>query len=135
MEKTTREPARGLDFSQDLLAKGWYHSFEFADGSVIDGYMQLAVQKERYARYPIPADLTGKRLLDIGAWDGWFSFEAERRGAAVTAIDCVEIPTFLRIHKRLQSKVDYRILDFYELPNAGIGKFEIVFFLGVLYHI
>ncbi|MGH9646017.1 MAG: DUF1698 domain-containing protein [Bryobacteraceae bacterium] len=135
MTNTPRESARGLDFSQDLLSKGWYHSFEFADGTVIDGYMQLAVQKERYARYPIPDDLRGKRLLDIGAWDGWFSFEAERHGAQTMAIDCVEIPTFLQVHRRLRSKVDYRVLDFYELPSAGLGKFDVVFFLGVLYHL
>ena len=134
MEKP-RESARGLDFSEDLLALGWYHSFEFPDGGVINGYMPLAVQKERYARYPIPDDLTGKRVLDIGAWDGWFSFEAERHGAQVMAIDCVEIPTFLQVHRRLKSKVDYRILDFYELPAAGLGKFDVVFFLGVLYHL
>jgi tRNA (mo5U34)-methyltransferase len=129
------ESARGLDFSQDLLAKGWYHSFEFPDGTVIDGYMSLAAQKERYSRYPISDNLSGKRVLDIGAWDGWFSFEAERHGAAVTAIDCVEIPTFLQVHRRLGSKVDYRVLDFYELPAAGFGKFDVVFFLGVLYHL
>jgi tRNA (mo5U34)-methyltransferase len=129
------ESARGLDFSQDLLAKGWYHSFEFADGTVIDGYMPLAVQKERYARYPIPDDLSGKRVLDIGAWDGWFSFEAERHGAQTIAIDYVEVPTFLQIHRRLKSRVDYRVLDFYELPAAGLGKFDVVFFLGVLYHL
>ena len=135
INNTPRESARGLDFSQDLLAKGWYHSFEFPDGAVIDGYMALVVQKERYARYPIPDDLRDKRLLDIGAWDGWFSFEAERHGANVTAVDCVEIPTFLQIHRRLKSKVDYRVLDFYELPAAGLGKFDVVLFLGVLYHL
>ena len=97
--------------------------------------MQLAVQKERYARYPIPDNLSGKRLLDIGAWDGWFSFEAERHGAQTMAIDCVEIPTFLQVYRRLGSKVDYRVLDFYELPAAGLGKFDVVFFLGVLYHL
>jgi 2-polyprenyl-3-methyl-5-hydroxy-6-metoxy-1,4-benzoquinol methylase len=60
-------------------------------------------------------------VLDIGAWDGWFSFEAERHGAAVTAIDCVEVPNFLEIQKKLGSRVSYRILDFYELPEAGFG--------------
>src|SRR5690242_132431 len=133
--KTAPTSARGLDFSQDLLAKGWYHSFEFPDGSVIDGYMPLAVQKERYARYPIPADLHGKRVLDIGAWDGWFSFESERHGAQTIAIDCVQLPTFLQVHRRLKSQVDYRVLDFYELPYADLGKFEVVFFLGILYHL
>ncbi len=133
--KTVRESARGLDFSQDLLAKGWYHSFEFPDGTSIDGYMPLAVQKERYARYPIPQDLHGKRVLDIGAWDGWFGFEAERHGGDVVALDCVQLPTFLQVHRKLKSKVDYRVLDFYELPYADLGKFEIVFFLGILYHL
>jgi len=133
--KSAPKAARGLDFSQDLLAMGWYHSFEFPDGSVINGYMPLAVQKERYARYPIPDNLSGKRLLDIGAWDGWFSFEAERHGGQVLAIDYVEVPTFQQVHRRLESKVDYRVLDFYELPAAGLGKFDVVFFLGVLYHL
>src|SRR4051812_24255739 len=34
-------------------------------------------------RFGMPEDLTGKRVLDIGAWDGLFSFEAEKRGAKV----------------------------------------------------
>ena len=126
---------RRIDFSKELAAKGWYHSFELPDGTFIDGFMTVAQQKRRYAQFPIPDDLRGKRLLDIGAWDGWFSFEAERHGAAVTAIDCVELPSFLDIHARLHSKVDYRVMDFYELPGAGLGKFDIVFYLGVLYHV
>jgi tRNA (mo5U34)-methyltransferase len=129
------EARRKIDFSQELAAKGWYHSFDLPDGTFIDGFMTVEQQKRRYAQFPIPDDIRGKRLLDIGAWDGWFSFEAERHGADVTSIDCVELPTFLDIHARLGSKVEYRALDFYELPEAGLGKFDIVFFLGVLYHL
>jgi len=129
------EARRRIDFSKELAAKGWYHSFELPEGTVIDGFMTLEQQKRRYAQFPIPDDLRGKRLLDTGAWDGWFSFEAERHGAEVTAIDCVELATFLDIRAKLGSDVDYRILDFYELPGAGLGKFDIVFFLGVLYHV
>ncbi len=135
MDPAIRRPSRGKDFSQALAEKGWYHSFELPDGAFIDGYMDLDWQRKRYALFPIPDDLRGKRLLDIGAWDGWFSFEAERHGAEVTAIDCVEIENFLDIRRRLSSKVDYRILDFYELPQSGLGKFDFVFFLGVLYHL
>jgi len=41
----------------------------------------------------MPADLTGKTVLDVGARDGYFSFEAERRGASrVLAIDSLEGP-------------------------------------------
>src|ERR1022692_3257363 len=118
------EPRRGKDFSQELAEKGWYHSFELPDGTRIEGFNQIDTLRKRYARFPIPADLTGKRVLDIGAWDGWFSFEAERHGAAVTAIDCVEVANFLELQKKLASRVGYRILDFYELPEAGLGVFD-----------
>jgi tRNA (mo5U34)-methyltransferase len=130
-----REPRRGVDFSQELAEKGWYHSFELPDGTRIEGFNELQWLRERYGRFPIPADLTGRRVLDIGAWDGWFSFEAERNGAEVTAIDCVEVANFLEIQKKLGSRVDYRILDFYELPEAGLGTFDFVFCLGILYHL
>ncbi len=131
----TREAKRGKDFSQELAAQGWYHSFELPDGTRFEGHNTLEILRTRWDRFPIPAELSGRRVLDIGAWDGWFSFEAERRGAAVTAIDCVEIPNFRFIHEKLGSKVDYRILDFYDLPAAGLGRFDFVFFLGVLYHL
>jgi tRNA (mo5U34)-methyltransferase len=128
-------PRRGADFSQELAARGWYHSFELPDGTRFEGCNTIEILRERWSRFPLPADLSGRRVLDIGAWDGWFTFEAERRGAAVTAMDCVEIPNFLRVHKALGSKAEYRILDFYELPQAGLGSFDFVFFLGVLYHL
>lgn len=130
-----REARRRQNFSRELLEKGWYHSFELPDGSRIEGYMGLDAQRRRWARFPLPENLGGRRVLDIGAWDGWFSFEAERRGAEVTAIDCVEIPGFLKVHRALGSRVEYRILDFYELPEAALGRFDIVLFLGVLYHL
>jgi SAM-dependent methyltransferase len=130
-----REPRRAKDFSQELAEKGWYHSFELPDGTFIEGYNRIEVLKERYARFPIPRELAGRWVLDIGAWDGWFSFEAERHGADVTAVDCIEIPNFLHIRKTLLSTVSYRIFDFFELPQAGLGKFDFVFFFGVLYHL
>jgi len=130
-----RPSRRGNDFSQELAEKGWYHSFHLPDGTHLEGCIPLDALERRWARFPIPADLTGKRVLDTGAWDGWFSFEAERRGAEVTAIDCVEVPHFLEIHRKLASRVTYRILDFYELPEARLGTFDYVFFLGILYHL
>ena len=123
------------DCLADLDRKGWYHSFELPDGTVIPGTMPLEWLRERWRRYPIPADLHGKRLLDIGAWDGWFSFEAERRGAAVTSLDRVEIPNYRRMHGLLGSHAVYRQMDFFEIPAARPGTFEIVLLLGVLYHL
>jgi tRNA (mo5U34)-methyltransferase len=133
---TTRESRRRQnDFTRELTEKGWYHSFELPDGTRIEGCMPLAWQRERWSRFPLPADLSGKRLLDIGAWDGWFSFEAERRGASVTSVDCFECPGYLDLHQRLGSHAEYRNLDLYEIPTAGLGRFDIVLFLGVLYHV
>ena len=49
----------------------WYHKIELPDGVTTPGWAPLAAQM-----YNIPADLTGKRVLDIGAWDGYWTFEA-----------------------------------------------------------
>jgi tRNA (mo5U34)-methyltransferase len=115
--------------------KGWWHSFELADGTKIEGVSSLEHQKRRIEAFPIPAALQGKRVLDIGTWDGWFAFEMERRGADVVAVDCWDNPRFRVIHKLLNSKVDYRCFDMYELTPERIGKFDIVLFMGVLYHL
>jgi len=115
--------------------KGWWHTFELPDGSVIEGVASLAGLKNRIAQFPIPADLRGKRVLDIGCWDGWFSFEMERRGAEVMAIDNWDNQRFHYMHHLLGSRVDYRIMDIYELHPDKIGRFDIVLFMGVLYHL
>jgi tRNA (mo5U34)-methyltransferase len=119
----------------EFADKGWWHSFELPDGSRIDGVSDLDAQKRRIAQFPIPQDLRGKRVLDIGAWDGWFSFEMERRGAEVVAIDRWENPRFYEIRSLLNSRVDYRELDVYDLHPDRIGTFDIVLFMGVLYHV
>ena len=97
--------------------------------------MALDGQKHRIAQFPIPEDLRGKRVLDIGAWDGWFSFEMERRGAEVLAIDNWDNPRFHEVRRLLNSRVEYRQMDVYDLTPARIGRFDIVLFFGVLYHL
>ncbi len=88
----------------------------------------------------IPLDLRGKTVLDIGAGDGFFSFECERRGAErVLAIDTYAwdkngMDSFLLARKSLDSKVEYRRMDVHNLDAEEIGKFDVVLFLGVFYH-
>jgi tRNA (mo5U34)-methyltransferase len=117
------------------VEKGWWHSFELPDGSQIEGVNSVDALKKRLAQFPIPADLKGKRALDIGCWDGWYSFELERRGAQVMAIDNWDNPRFRQMRAIYNSRVDYRQLDMYELTPERIGWFDIVLFMGVLYHL
>ena len=120
---------------QKLANMGWWHSFELPDGSIVEGVCPLEGLRNRLAQFPIPQDLTGKRVLDIGAWDGFFSFELEKRGAEVLAIDCWDNPRFRLMRELLGSRADYRIFDVYDLSPATVGRFDIVIFFGVLYHL
>jgi tRNA (mo5U34)-methyltransferase len=88
-------------------------------------------------------------VLDVGAWDGFFSFEAERRGAErVVAVDgpAWREPAwgpggfgtkagFELARRALGSSVEDRELDLEEISAATVGRFDVVLFLGVLYHL
>lgn len=128
--KRQQNPAR-----QALAETGLYHSFRLPDGRLLRGAMDMQLQEERLASFRLPDNLTGKRVLDIGPWDGYYTFEMERRGAAVVAIDYVDLDTFRVLHKAMKSHVQYLKLDVYELDPARIGTFDIVLCLGVLYHL
>lgn len=118
-----------------LQKLGWYHSIELPDGRVTPGIQSLATMRKRLRQFPLPDDLRGKRALDIGAWDGWFSFEMEKRGASVVAVDAVQSEKFLEARELLGSKVEFVLSDVYDLNPAQLGKFDVILFLGVLYHL
>ncbi|TPG51628.1 class I SAM-dependent methyltransferase [Sphingomonas glacialis] len=121
----------------------WFHSFELPDGQVFEGIKSLQVQRQE-ADIFFSDELHGKSVLDIGAWDGFFSFEAERRGAArVLATDhfCWSGPGwgtrdgFDFVHRTLNSKVESLDVDVLSLSPDALGTFDVVLFLGVLYHV
>jgi tRNA (mo5U34)-methyltransferase len=128
----TQETRKQLEKLDQL---GWYHSIELPDGAVLKGFQSLDQLRSRLAQFPIPANLAGKRVLDIGAWDGWFSFEMERRGASVVAVDSAEHARFRVAKELLDSKVEYQVQDVCQLSPTELGYFDIVLFLGVLYHV
>src|SRR5262245_60905486 len=82
----------------------WYHCIEVAPGIVTPGIDRSAYNLERMQ---LPADLTGKRVLDIGAFDGFYSFECERRGAEVVAIDGNSATGFGLARELLGSQVPF----------------------------
>lgn len=65
----------------------WWHSIDLGDGVISPGRKTPAILEKEVEALRLPP-LVGKTVLDIGAWDGFFSFEAERRGARrVVALD------------------------------------------------
>ena len=124
-------------WKQEFAASGWWHSFELPDGSVLEGKCNLSGLKERLAVFPLPADLTGKRVLDVGTWDGWFAFELAKRGASVVAIDCWHNPRFHEMRRllSLDDRVEFRLIDVYDISPESLGRFDVVMFMGVLYHL
>jgi tRNA (mo5U34)-methyltransferase len=120
----------------------WCHPIDLGHGIVTRPEWHV---RQRYARrlrfLSLPDDLTGKAVLDIGAWDGLFSYECERRGAArVLAIDTYAWDHhgkdgFLLAHAALNSKVEHRRLAAEDLDPDTVGTFDLVLFLGVLYHL
>jgi len=119
----------------------WFHQIELPDGTVTPG---IDRSRRKLARLKLP-DLRGKTFLDIGAWDGFFSFEAERRGAArVLATDsfvwegCVpgySKAGFLYAHDRLSSRVEDLHIDPFDLGPETVGVWDVVLLSGVLYHV
>ena len=120
---------------QQFLANRWWHSIDLGNGFVTPGAIPLAEMQANFAYLQLPEDLTGKRVLDIGCWDGFYSFECERRGAEVVAVDCWRPQGFFLAHEDLQSRVQFHEHSVYELSRERLGSFDIVLFLGVLYHL
>jgi tRNA (mo5U34)-methyltransferase len=113
----------------------WYHRIEVAPGVVTPGVNE---SQKILEALQLPDDLNGMRVLDIGARDGFFSFECERRGAAeVVAIDYLspEETGFPIARKLVDSKVEMQQANVYDLTQEEFGTFDLVLFLGVLYHL
>jgi tRNA (mo5U34)-methyltransferase len=119
----------------------WYHTIDLGSGIITRGIDNTAF---RVPRLDLPASLAGLSVLDIGAWDGFFSFEAERRGAArVVAADYYSWhgggwgskAGFELARQALGSRVEDVDIDVMDLSPERIGTFDVVFFFGVLYHV
>ncbi len=113
----------------------WWHSIDLGGGNVTPGVRKLGELRKIYASFGLPDDLTGKRVLDMGCWDGFYSFEAERHGAEVVAVDCFRPENFFRARQALRSNVEFHEMSVYALDRKKLGTFDIVLFLNVVYHL
>jgi tRNA (mo5U34)-methyltransferase len=130
---------------------GWYHTLELP-GETTEGIFDL---RPYVGEYGIPDDLSGKRCLEIGTWDGFWAFELERRGAEVVALDLDDerdldwpprrrpatFPAngrgegFRYASEKLGSRVERVNRSVYDATAEELGTFDLVFCGSVLIHL
>lgn len=120
-----------------VAAIQWWHRIDLGGGIVTPGQDHTFA---KIAALHLPEDLTGKTVIDIGAWDGALSFECERRKALrVLATDHFIWQLrghggFDLAHEALHSRVERKVIRVEELSPEAVGVFDVALFLGVLYH-
>jgi len=127
----------------------WHYPFRFGDINVEAGLPHFRGLKGRhYQRYHhffpgvlarAGGSLKGKRVLEIGCNAGFWSIQARLAGAEyVLGVDVseknVEQACFIRDVIGLTA-LDYRVSNAYDVSPETTGTFDVVFFLGLLYHI
>lgn len=136
-----RSPASAELIASRVNSIHWFHRIDLGQGIVTPGDDD---SPRKLAELCFPGDLRGKTFLDIGAWDGFFSFEAERRGAVqVLAVDSYvwqgKVPGrskegFLTARSLLNSKVEDMEIEPLDISPQILGVWDVVLFAGVLYH-
>jgi tRNA (mo5U34)-methyltransferase len=142
------------ELAAEVARFDWYHSIDLPSGVTTPGMFD---HRPHLGRYPLPADLTGRRCLDVGTMDGFWAFEMERRGAAeVVAIDLedpeqldwpeplraghdrrmdeTKAERFALVREALGSRVRRELLSVYDLSPA-FGRFDVVFCGDLLLHL
>ncbi|MGH6727639.1 MAG: class I SAM-dependent methyltransferase [Pseudolabrys sp.] len=127
---------------QDVETHKWFHSIDFGNGVVSKGIKPAGVirmEANEFFKYGVQ----DKSVLDIGAWDGAYSIEAHRRGAKrVLATDYFcwtgsgwgKKANFDLAKQALAPEIEEKICDVFDLTPESVGTFDVVLFLGVLYH-
>ena len=111
----------------------WEHTLNL-HGVLTPG--RISQQVQNWVSQCIPLNLKGKRVLDVGAWDGYYSFLCEQRGANVVAIDIdpQHRQGYDVAKKIVNSQVKYRVMSVYDIEDLE-GTFDYVLFFGVIYHL
>jgi tRNA (mo5U34)-methyltransferase len=118
----------------------WFHNIDLNGTPTAPDHFLGNYPADKFARFwqIFPADLTGKSVLDIGCNAGFYSVEALRRGASrVVGIDSDD--HYLE-QGRLATQalgftgVEFRNLSVYDVAQLG-ERFDLVIFMGVLYHL
>jgi tRNA (mo5U34)-methyltransferase len=149
-------PPEGNELARQVAEIEWYHSIDLGGGLVTPGYYD---HRPILHHYQLPERLDGMRVLDIACFDGFWSFEFERRGAAeVVALDIataaeLDLPWRVRAkmseaelarqfgrgfrlaHATLGSKVRHEHCNVYDLSPERLGMFDLVHCGDLLLHL
>jgi tRNA (mo5U34)-methyltransferase len=143
------------DLQQLIDSVPWYHTIDLGNGLSTPGAYD---HRPYLPLYGLPTDLSGKTALDIGSASGFFSFELERRGAAVTAVDlptwdahdfgpnyqpdlsAAEADIYLTqpfeiAHRALNSTVQKKYMTVYDVTPDTVGMHDLVFCGSLLIHL
>lgn len=129
-----------LDIPSRIAELGdWFHNIDLNGHQTAPDHFlgdYPAVKWRRFAD-SLPADLTGQTVLDVGCNGGFYAIEMKRRGAArVVAVDWDE--RYLRQGRFAADvcavDIEFRCLSVYDVAALG-ERFDIVLFMGVLYHL
>ena len=118
----------------------WFHNLELSGVQTAPDHFlgNYPAVKFRHFEAAIPADLSGRTVLDIGCNAGFYAFEMRRRGAdRVVGIDHDErYLAQARFAAEVQGfdGIEFRKLDVWQVAELG-ERFDFVIFMGVLYHL
>ncbi len=125
---------------QEIEALGeWFHNLDLAGISTAPNHFLGNYPRCKWEGFAhaLPADLSGRTVLDIGCNAGFYAIEMKRRGAErVVAIDS---DSRYLAQARLATEVlgvniELRLLSIYQIKRLE-EKFDLVLFMGVLYHL
>lgn len=126
------ETAKRLASSESIV---WYQRYHLSTNVVTPGVHDI---ERMFDVLGVPDDLSGLSVLDIGTANGGGAFIAERRGARrVVAVDIFDphLHGFAQVAAALGSSAQFRRASVYELPSVLDEQFDVILFLGVLYHL
>lgn len=117
----------------------WFHNLDIDGIQTAPAHFLGNYPQEKWERFAhaLPADLTGRSVLDIGCNAGFYSLEMKRRGAArVLGIDSE--PLYLEqarfVARELGADIEFRNMSVFDVAQLG-ERFDLVLFMGVLYHL
>ncbi|MCW8131394.1 MAG: methyltransferase domain-containing protein [Planctomycetota bacterium] len=125
------------ELREKMKAYRFYHIMPVAEGLMTPGNPTHVASQQPVLKMLETIDFSGKRVLDIGCRDGLYSFTAERRGAAeVIGIDnCLSQGAVEFLIPHFKSSVKMYERNLLDLKPEDYGRFDVIIFAGVLYHL